>query len=122
LNNFSNQPNIAQLINTQHVQHQTSLIYNDLDNVEHNASLIQQLLTANSLTISIHNTRNISDTTKYSQLLEILTMHKVDFCGITETGHVKGQSYKLSIHPDYTAFWSTVINRYAGVGLVLHRK
>jgi len=56
------------------------------------------------------------------QLLETLSLHKIDFCGVTETGHKKGQPYKLDHHPTYTALWSTVINRHAGVGLVLHRK
>ena len=42
--------------------------------------------------------------TKYAQLLETLSMHKVDFCGITETGHAKGQTYKFNYHPEYSAF------------------
>ena len=49
-------------------------------------------------------------------------MYKVDICSITETNHVKRQPYKFKLHSNYMAFWSTVINRYAGVGLVLHRK
>src|SRR6266498_4452087 len=49
-------------------------------------------------------------------------MQKVDFCGITETGHKKGQSYKLNQHSEYIGYWSNVINCHAGVGLVMHRK
>ena len=41
---------------------------------------------------------------------------------MTETCHPKGQKYKVPHHPKYTAFWSSTINRHAGVGLVLHRK
>ena len=122
LDNLSNQQDITQLLNTNLRQHQDTLIQHDLNNIEHNESLIQQLITANPFTVFTHNTRKISDTTKYVQLLETLSLHKVDFCGLTETSHVKGQSYKLNQHPSYTAFWSTVINRHVGVGLALHRK
>ena len=80
------------------------------------------MLNSNPLAIFTHNTHKISDTTKYAQLLETLSLHKIDFCEITETGHMKGQPYKLNYHPDYLSFWSNVINRHAGVGLVLHRK
>jgi len=34
--------------------------------------------------------------TKYIQLLEILTLHKVDICGVTETGYLKAQQFKLN--------------------------
>jgi len=81
-----------------------------LDDIDQHDSLIQKLLTANPLTISTHNTRKIADTIKYSQLLDTLSLHNVDFCGLTETGHAKGQPYKLTQHSTYTAFWSTVIN------------
>ena len=51
-----------------------------------------------------------------------MIMHKVDISGVTETGHLKGQHYKFNHHPNYMSFWSNVINRHAGVGLILHRK
>ena len=41
---------------------------------------------------------------------------------MTETCHPKGMKYKNTYHPDYTAIWSTSINRHAGVGLLIHRK
>src|SRR6266498_4490787 len=122
LNDLSNQQDITQLLNTNLKQHQDTLIQHNLDDIDQHDSLIQKLLTANPLTISTHNTRKIADTIKYSQLLDTLSLHNVDFCGLTETGHAKGQPYKLTQHSSYTAFWSTVINRHAGVGLVLYRK
>ena len=51
-----------------------------------------------------------------------MSLHKIDISRVTETGHPKGQPYKLNHHPNYTSFWSNVINKHAGVGLVLHRK
>ena len=93
-----------------------------MDHIEPHVLLVNQLLTANPLIITTHNTQKISDTTKYAQLLEMLTLHKVDFCGLTETGHPKGQPYKLTQHPEYMTFWSSVINRHTDVGLALHRK
>ncbi len=122
MNKLISQPNISSLLDENYKQHQTTLIHHDLDHLPPHDSLINQILTANPLSIATHNTRKLSDTTKYAQLLETLSLHKVDFCGITETGHAKGQSYKLAQHEAYTAFWSTTINRHAGVGLVLHRK
>jgi len=104
LTNLSKQPKIAQLLDSNYRQHQITLIHHDLDTIEYQDSLINQLLTANLLSITIHNTRNLSNTTKYTQLLETLTMHKVDFCSVTETGHLKGQKYKLTQHPTYSAF------------------
>ncbi len=46
----------------------------------------------------------------------------MDICGVTETGHIKEQKYKTKHHPDYAAFWSSVINRHTGVGLIIHRR
>ncbi len=66
LNNLSNQQDITQLLNTNLRQHQDTLIQHDLNNIEHNESLIQQLITANPFTVTTHNTRKISDTTKYA--------------------------------------------------------
>src|SRR6266540_6601411 len=74
------------------------------------------------MAISTYNIRIISDTTKYAQLLETLTLHKIDICGVTETGHQIGQKYKFPHHPEYKAFWSSSINRFAGVGLIINRK
>ncbi len=98
------------------------MIHHDLDTIEQQDDLVNQLLTANPMTISTHNTRSIADTTKYNQLLETLTLHNVDICGITETRHTKGQKYQTKQHPDFTAFWSSSINRHAGVGLIVHKK
>ena len=122
LDNLSTQPDISQLLKDNYKQHQATLIQHDLDHIEHNEPLINQLLNHNSLTISTHNTRNISDIFKYTQLLETLTMNKVDFCSVTEIRHMKSQPYKHKHHPNYTVLWSTTINRYAGVGLILHHK
>jgi len=122
LKQLSEQSDISNLLNSNYKQHQATLIHHDLDSLEHQDGLINQLLTANPLTITTHNTRNLSDTTKYTQLLENLTLHKVDFCDVTETGHSKGQKYKMKHHKDFLAFWSSSINRYAGVGLIIHRK
>ncbi len=49
-------------------------------------------------------------------------MHKVDICDVTETGHLKSQKYKFPYHSTYSAFWSSDINRYVGVGLIIYRK
>ena len=49
-------------------------------------------------------------------------MHQVDFCEVTETDHMKAQPYKAKQYPNHISFWSSIINRYAGVGLILHRK
>ena len=102
--NLSQQPDIAALLQTNLSQHQTNLIHHDLDNLDDQNNLINHLLTSNPLTISTHNTRIISDTTKYIQLLETLDLHKVDICGVTETGHSIGQKYKFPNHPEYSAF------------------
>ncbi len=122
LDQLSQQSDISHLLQTNYTQYQANLIHHDLDNLDHQDALINRLLTANPLSISTHNTRKISDTTKYAQLLETLTMHKIDICGVTETDHPKGQKYKFSHHPDYAAFWSSSINRHAGVGFIIHRK
>ena len=122
LNNLINQPDISHLLNSNYRQHQTTVIQHDLDTLEHQDGLINQLINANPLTITTHNTRNLSDTTKFAQLLETLTLHKVDICGVTETGHTTGQKYKTKQHPEFAAYWSTSVNRYAGVGLIIHRK
>jgi len=104
LNKLSQQQDISQLLNSNYYQHQATLIDYDLDSIVSNEHLVNKLLTANPLTIITHNTRNISDTTKYTQLLEILTIHKVDICDLTETDHAKGQKYKLVYHPIYCAY------------------
>ncbi len=122
LKQLNTQPDISQLLNDNYQQHQANLIRHDLDNIEHQETLIYQLLNNNPFIISTHNTRNLSDTTKYEQLLETLIMHHIDFCGVTETGHTKSQTYKHKHHPNYAGFWSNNINRHAGVGLILHRK
>ena len=122
LANLAAQPDISQLLQTNHTQHQANLIHHDLDNIENKDTLVNHLLSADILSISTHNTRIIYDTTKYAQLIETLTLHKIDICGVTETGHDKGQKYKFQHHPTYSAFWSSSINRHAGVGLILHRK
>ena len=122
LNNLLTQLDVSNLLNDNYRQHQTTLIHHDLDHIEHQDRLVNQLLTVNPLTITTHNTRKIADTTKYAQLLETLSLHKIDFCGVTETDHTIGQKYKSNLHPDFSAFWSSTINRHAGVSLILHRK
>jgi len=122
LNKLLDQPDINNLINDNYIKYQTTLIHHDLDQIELQENLVHQLLTANPLTITTHNPRKLSDITKYAQLLETLTLHKVDICRVIETGHSIGQKYKLKQHPKYSAFWSTPVNRYAGVGLLIHRK
>src|SRR6266498_5261674 len=122
LNKLFNQPDITDLLNDNYIQHQTTLIHHDLDQIEPQASLVHQLLIANLLTITTHNTRKLSDTTKYAQLLETLTLHKVDICGVTETDHTIRQKYKHSHHLDFLAFWNSTINRHTGVSLILHHK
>ncbi len=104
MKNLSEQTDISNLLNSNYHQHQATLIHHDLDMIENNDGLISQLLTANPLTIITHNTRNLSDTIKYAQLLEILSLHKVDFCDVTETGHTIGQKYKTKHHPDFSVF------------------
>jgi len=122
LNSLSEQPEISNLLQTNFAQHKKNLIHHDLDNLDDQNEIINKLLTSNPFTISTHNTRGISDTIKHAQLLETLSLHKVDICGVTETGHSKGHKYKFTQHPEYSAFWSSHINRHAGVGLLVHRK
>ena len=94
LQHLSQQTEITHLLNTNYQQYQTDLINRDLENIEHQNTFVNQLLTAHPLIIITHNTRKLSDTTKFVQILETLTIHQVDFCGLTETGHAKGQPYK----------------------------
>jgi len=122
LNNLSEQQEISTLLQANLRQHQQTLIHHDLDMLDNNNELITQLFTSNPLTISTHNTRVLSDTTKLAQLLETLSLHQVDICGVTETSHPQGQKYQFPHHPEYLAFWSSHINRHAGVGLIVHRK
>src|SRR6266540_3208671 len=110
LNQLANQTDISQLLQTNYNQHQAKLIHHDLDNSDIPDALINQLLTANPMAIFTHNTRIISDTTKYEQLLATLSLHKIDICGVTETGHQIGQKYKFQQHLEYKAFWSSSIN------------
>ena len=122
LNNLLTQPDITTLLNENYRQHQTTLIHHNLDLIEQQESLVNKLLTANPLTITTHNTRKLSDTTKYAQLLETLILHKVDICRVTKTDHTNGQKYKMTQHLEFSAFWSFTINWYAGVSLIIHRK
>src|SRR6266498_2086361 len=121
LDSLSNDPNVQQLLSNASRSHQTTLIHHDYDTI-YNPSLINQLLTTNPLTIAIHNTRNLSDSTKYNQVLETMLNKNIDFLGVTETCHPKGQRFKAPSNLHYTAFWSNIVNKKAGVGLILHRK
>ncbi len=122
LQQLSKDTNVNNLLLQNQERHRALLIQHDYDHIQDNESLITQLLTANPFTVATHNTRNISATTKYLQLIETLKSHNIDFYGMMETCHPKGMKYKDTYHPDYTAIWSTHINRHAGVGLVIHRK
>ena len=122
LQQLSNDPNINNLLHQHHEQHQALLIHHDYDYIKNNDSLISKLLTAKPFTVTTHNTRNISDTIKYLQLIETLKSHNIDFYGMMEICHPKGMKYKSTYHPDYTAIWNTRVNRHAGVGLLIYRK
>jgi len=76
----------------------------------------------NLFTVITHNTCNISDTTKLYQLFETMSTHKIDFYRLSETYYPKGIKFKTQYHPTYIAFWSTKINRHAGIGIILHQK
>jgi len=91
LDSLFKQPEILNLLQTNYSQHQANLIHHNLNNLENQDNLINQLFTANPLSISTHNTRNISDTTKYAQLLETLSLHNIDICGVTEMDYFKLQ-------------------------------
>ncbi len=122
LQQLSNNPHINNLLHQNYEQHQALLIHHDYDNIQNNDSLITKLFTTKPFTIATHNTRNISNTTKYLQLIETLKSHNINFYGMTETCHPKGMKYKNTYHPDYTAIWSTRVNRHAGVSLLIHHK
>ncbi len=122
LQQLSNDTQINNLLQQNQERHRALLIQHDFDHIQNNENLITQLLTANPFTVATHNTRNISATTKYLQLIETLKSNNIDFYGMTETCHQKGMKYKDSYHPEYTAIWSSLINRHAGVGLLIHRK
>ncbi len=72
--------------------------------------------------IITYNICNLSDTTKLNQLLETINNYNIDFFELTKTYYPKGIKFKTLTNPTYIAFWSTYINRHAGVGIILYRK
>jgi exonuclease III len=74
-----------------------------------------------NLSFATHNVKSLQCIIKNTSINDTFIDFNTDFVGLTETRHKSNQFYRYSHDPNFCAFWSSRINTYAGVGILVKR-
>ena len=74
-----------------------------------------------TISFATHNVQSLHCDIKNELIHDTFFDFDTDFVGLTETRHKSDQFYKNRNNPNFISFWSTHINTYAGVGILIKR-
>src|SRR5215216_3996983 len=97
----------------------TLIIDNDLENTHSDDRHL--ILNRNTLTFATHNVHSLRDDVKNNKILDTFHQKNVNFVALSETWHQSSQSYRCSSDPNFDTLWSSVSNKFTGVGLLISK-
>ena len=74
-----------------------------------------------TLSFATHNVNSLHCAIKNTAIDDTFLDYNTDFIGLTETCHRSDQFYRYTHDPNFCAFWSSRINTYASVGILMKR-
>ena len=92
----------------------------------YNNNNVTNFFTTNSketstFSFATHNVNSLQCELKNHLINDTFIDFNTDFVGLTETRHKIDQFYQYTRDPNFCAFWSTRINTYAGVSILVKR-